>query len=276
MTSKLEFRKRMLCECITLISMIILIFVVSSIPGHEQDIVMIEGGLKNPENNHPLLTSTIPNIALQLSALGVYLLLLCWRALDSEKRWFGIGSMAREIVWSYSLAGLIGNFAKIYVGRPRPNFFELCEWDGTECTANQVNAYRSFPSGHATTAMSTYGLISIHFIENVMLQLSGYKVPSERLDSSCYGWLWNMFMPITMVIGPPTILIALLPGFFAFFVVCSRIHDYWHFAGDALAGALIGFSSALLSFSMFRKQIKEDFSSSTVEDLGGSLKKPMS
>jgi len=274
MTLKLGFRKRLLCECITLISMIILIFVITRFRGHEQDIIMIDGGLKNPENNHPLLPNTIQNVALLSSALVVYLLLLAWRALDSENRWFGIGTMAREIVWSYSLAGLVTNCAKIYVGRPRPNFFEYCDWNGTECTDNTVNAYRSFPSGHATSAMSTFGLMSIHFIENVLLQLRGYKLPSDRLDSSCYGWLWNLFLPITVVIGPPTILIALLPGFFAFFVACSRIHDYWHFAADALAGALIGLSSALLSFSMFRKPIMEDSSSMAIEDVEVSLTKP--
>jgi len=274
MNSKLGFRKRMLCEWITLISMIILIYVLSRIPGHEQDIIMIEGGFKNPENNHPRLPNTIPNTALMLSILVVWMLLFAYRALDSENRWFGVVTMVREMLWSFGLAGLITNCAKIYVGRPRPNFFNLCDWDGTECTDNELNAFRSFPSGHATSATSTFGLISIHFIENVLLQVRGYRIPSERLDSSCYGWLWNLFLPITRVIGTPAILIALIPGFFAFFVACSRIHDYWHFAGDALAGVLIGLCSAALSFSMFRKHIREDFPSNAIEDVEVSLSKP--
>jgi len=228
---------------------------------------MIDGGLKNPERNHPLLPDTFSNTALGLSAVVSCLLLLSYRALDSKKRCFGISAMFREIIWSWSLASLITGCSKIYVGKPRPNFFELCEWDETGCTDNEADAYKSFPSGHATSAMSIFGLISIHFVENVLLQLRGIKVPSERIDASYNGWLWNLFLPITKVIGPPTILIALLPGFFAFFVVCSRIHDYWHFAADALAGAFIGLSSALLSFSMFRKQVCEDFSSTDSVDV---------
>jgi len=80
-----------------------------------------------------------------------------------------------------------------------------------------------------------------------------------------------MFLPITVVIGPPTILIAMLPGFFALFVACSRIHDYWHFAADAIAGVLIGLSSAILSYSMFRKQIREDSPSIALKDVEVSL-----
>jgi len=147
---KRGFRKRLLCECITLISMIILIFVINRIPGHEQDLIMIDGDLKNPENNHPLIPETFPFVALLSSPLVLQLLLLAYRALDSKNRWFGIGAMVREIAWSFSLGALIMSCAKIYVGRPRPNFFELCDWDGTKCTDNAVNAYRSFPSGHAT------------------------------------------------------------------------------------------------------------------------------
>jgi len=135
-----------------------------------------------------------------------------------------------------------------------------------------MEAYKSFPSGHSSTVMSTFGLICIHFVENVLLQLKGIKVPSGRLDASQYGWFWNLFMPITRWIGSPAIIVALLPGFFAFFVVCSRIHDYWHFASDALAGAVIGISSSLLAFLMFRNQVCLDSSPSAVADMQVSAK----
>jgi len=128
-----------------------------------------------------------------------------------------------------------------------------------------MDAFRSFPSGHSSSAMATFGLICIHFLENVLLQLRGHKVPWERLDSSQYGWFWNLFLRLTTKIGSPAIFVALLPGFFAFFVACSRIHDYWHFPGDVLAGGVIGLGSALVSFSMFRRNLHLDSPSPPVK-----------
>jgi len=252
--SQVEAPRRQMCEWLTFLVLYIVIAILHFVQGYHQDIVMIDGNLKNPEINHPLKASTVPDWALGLSALISFLLLLYYRALNTEKRWFGVGAMTREMAWSLGLALLITTIAKLYVGRPRPNFYEMCEWDGTKCTTEENNAYKSFPSGHSSTAMSTFGLICIHFVENVLWQLRGYKVPWHRLDASPNGWAYNLFSPITTSLGNPAILVALLPGFWAVFVVCSRIHDYWHFAGDALGGATIGLFCALLSCSLFRKR----------------------
>jgi len=255
---------RHLCELTTLLVLLTLGIPIPLIDGHHQDIIMIDGDIKNPEINHPLLASTVSTAMLAFIILTVFAILLCYRALDLPTRWYGISAMMREMVWSVGLNGVITNFAKMYVGRPRPNFFEMCEWDGRGCTAGEmkaINAYESFISGHASWSMATFGLICIHFVENVLLQLRGYKLPLDRPDASPYGWVWNLFLPITTAIGSPAMLVALLPGFFAFFIGCSRIHDYEHFAGDVLAGAAIGLSSALLSFSMFQKQEHLDSSS---------------
>lgn len=252
--AKIDSPRCKICEWLTLLVLLIPSVIWLFIGGYHQDIVMINGNLKNPEINHPLKADTVSTLALTLPPLVSFFLLLCCRALNTEKRWFGVGVMAREMAWSLILALLITGFAKLYVGRPRPNFFELCEWDGTKCTTEEINAYQSFPSGHASLSMSTFGLICIHFVENVLWQLRGYKVPWYRLDASPNGWAWNLFSPITTSIGPPAILIALLPGFWAFFISCSRIHDYRHFVSDVLAGAVIGLCCALLSCSLFRKK----------------------
>jgi len=228
---------------------------------HQQDIVMIDGDLKNPEINHPEIAQTVSTIALFISVCVSLVILLCWRFADPnrEKRLFGVVVMFREICWSGGLAWAITNCAKVYVGRPRPNFFDYCEWeDDTGCTGDEADdAYRSFPSGHASMAMATFGLICMHFVENVILQLRGYQVPLMRMDDSTYGWCWNIFLPISTKIEQPAIIIALIPGFFAIFVICSRIRDYMHFAGDVVAGGLIGGLCALLAFSMFRKKTEK-------------------
>lgn len=256
-----------LCEYIALLLLLILAYTLPDFYGHHQELIMIDGDLKNPELNHPRIASTVSSIDVNLSTFAAFFLLLCYRAQDSDARWFGINAMVREMAWSWSLAEVITSCAKLYVGRPRPNFFELCKWDGTECTTNEKRAYSSFPSGHSSSAMARFGLICIHFVENVLLQLRGYKFPMERLDVSPYGWLYNLFIPITRAIGPPAILVALVPGLFAFFVACSRIHDYWHFVSDVLAGGFIGISSALLSFSMFRKKVRLHAYSPIVADV---------
>lgn len=253
--------RRYLFEYFILLVLFALSYTTSLVHGHHMEVVMIKGNLRNPELNHTYQGSTVPISDLVIGAVAAFLLLLLYRALDPQKRWFGIHAMVREILWSYVLASLITNCAKNYVGRPRPNFYEMCKYDGTGCTVDVADAFRSFPSGHSSSAMSTFGLICIHFSENVLLQLRGHKVPWERLDTSEYGWLWNLFLRLTTTIGSPAIIVALIPGLFAFFVICSRIHDYWHFAGDALAGGAIGLGCALLSFSMFRRNLYLDSSS---------------
>jgi len=234
--------------------MLALIVLMEELPPHHQKVIMIDGGLKNPQINYPLETETISSFVLIISPVAALALLMIYRTLDCESPWYGVSAMLREFLWSTMLSQVLTAAAKNYVGRPRPNFFAFCGWqDGTGCTRNEEEAYKSFPSGHASFSMASFGLITIHFVENVLLQLRGYQVPLWRLDASRFGWLWNLFFPITKSVGPSTIIIALIPGFFAFFIACSRIHDYYHFADDTICGMVIGISSALLAFFMFKK-----------------------
>jgi len=261
MASQVDSPRRYLFEYFVLVVLFAISIILYMINGHHQKVIMIDGDVRNPELNHPYLANTVSILGLGIAVLVSYLLLLFYRALDPEKRRFGINAMLREMLWSLGLAVFITCCAKKYVGRPRPNFYEMCKFDGTGCTEQEIDAFSSFPSGHSSIAMAAFGLFCIHFVENVLLQLRGQKVPWERLDSSQYGWLWNLFLRLTTTIGPPAIIVALLPGVFALFVICSRIHDFWHFVGDALAGALIGLGCALLSFSMFRSTVHMEFSS---------------
>merc|ERR1719184_561599 len=54
---------------------------------------MIDGNLKNPEINHPLKANSVSFLALVLTVAVSNLLLLVNRALNTEKRWFGVSAM---------------------------------------------------------------------------------------------------------------------------------------------------------------------------------------
>jgi len=169
---KLSARKirQTLCEWVPLLFVLALVVLFNEVPPHHQKLIMINGGLKNPVINYPLKVETISTFVLLFSPVATLVLLMMYRTLDCESRCFGVCAMVREFIWSTSLSLVITTAAKNYVGRPRPNFFELCNWqDGTGCTTNETEAFRSFPSGHASFAMSSFGLITIHLVENVLL-----------------------------------------------------------------------------------------------------------
>merc|ERR1719319_1079827 len=122
-----------------------------------------------------------------------------------------------EVLWSFALAEFVTNILKIYVGRPRPNFFALCEWRDGKCHANEHdarNAYKSFPSGHSSSAFSTFGLFSIHFVSTVvrLLQNTGRTTADLRgLDPSSKAWCQDIFVKAAKCLGRSSIMLALLP-----------------------------------------------------------------
>ena len=111
---------------------------------------------------------------------------------------------------------------KAYVGRLRPNFYSLCQFDATSqsCLASEENILESrmsFPSGHSSFSFTGMGILTLFLLG---------KYSSSSLNG----------------VGAPKLprLVCFVPLLYSTFVACSRLVDNWHHPSDIIAGSLIG------------------------------------
>ncbi|KAH0786043.1 PAP2 superfamily protein [Histomonas meleagridis] len=115
---------------------------------------------------------------------------------------------------------------KRYAGRPRPDVYAVCgnNTQYEDCTnvkkSTQDDQFKSWPSGHSSTSMSTFYFLAL-FVQDICKR--------------CHG--------IASFIGFVLILISLIIG-------ATRIRDYRHHTDDVLAGLFIGY---LVTGFIYRK-----------------------
>ncbi|KAH0789447.1 PAP2 superfamily protein [Histomonas meleagridis] len=125
------------------------------------------------------------------------------------------------LIWVFVIVAAnnlsVTEILKRYAGRPRPDVYAVCgnNTQHKDCTnvkeSTRDNQYKSWPSGHSSTSMSTFYLVGC-FIQNFCK-----KLPAV---SSFVGLLF--------------ILLALMIG-------ATRIRDFRHHTDDVLAGLFIGY-----------------------------------
>ncbi|KAL4859794.1 Lipid phosphate phosphatase 1 [Chlorella vulgaris] len=133
--------------------------------------------------------------------------------------------------------GLVTNWIKINVGRPRPHFVHRCWPDGLppaftaeglpDCAASAINpgeGLKSFPSGH--TSWSTSGL--------------GYTT----------FWLLGKLRCFDGQAQPTRFIVAVIPLLGALWIGMSRLQDHWHHVEDVACGFLLGL---LVAFCFYRQ-----------------------
>lgn len=184
-----------------------------------------------------------------------------------------------DLVSSYSLAilvnGIVTNFIKLLVGRPRPDFFNRCYPDVdiynsleveaklTEITKNISNldcsqgqefwqnlniikeGRKSFPSGHSSSAFAAFGFIAYY--------IWGKSLAFSRKGRSS-GESWRF------LIGTPTMFLAL-------FIVISRTQDYRHHWEDVTVGSIIGLASAYICYRIYYPSLKSDLANLSYRQL---------
>ena len=130
------------------------------------------------------------------------------------------------------------SFIKYWVGRLRPNFYDMCEWSDEllQCTSDNdrllAESRKSFPSGHSS--LSFCGCVFMALFLTLKLTINNVN---KRDNLS----------PFTKdMLG---LAIFFLPLWLAGYVAASRVHDNWHHVGDVIAGGLIGSLSSAFTFS---------------------------
>lgn len=145
-----------------------------------------------------------------------------WAILSPKKIDLAFAYMS--LAQTLAITLLITESLKIFVARPRPNYFSYCQYDTDkkECTGpkrHQKDAKVSFPSGHSSNAFACGTWLSL---------LIG------RLNQNGQELWWVLF--------------RFLPIGIAIFIAATRITDYMHHVSDVVTGAVIGIGVAAVIF----------------------------
>ena len=143
---------------------------------------------------------------------------------------------------------------KAYVGRLRPNFYSLCQFDSSslECTASLnhcLESRQSFPSGHSSFSFTGMGVLTLFLLGRYVGSTSRSGGTSTTATGGGIGGIGNRNGTRTsqksIVIG------SLIPLLYATFVASSRLVDNWHHPSDILAGSLIGLFYAGVGYHLW-------------------------
>ncbi|KAJ1933637.1 hypothetical protein GGF37_006657 [Kickxella alabastrina] len=187
-------------------------------------------------------TVTVP--ALFFISIGAPVLVIGLVALVIRRSMHDLHVGLLGLLMSVSLTLMFTNGLKNVVGRPRPNLLARClptrpthplhdppQGLSTIGLCTQTNmavlneGFRSFPSGH--TSLSFAGMTYVMFFLAGKLHVFDTK-----------GHAYKSFV----VFAP--LLVAAIVG-------ATRVSDYWHHPTDVIAGALIGFWTAVFSYHQY-------------------------
>lgn len=233
---------------------------------------------RDPDLSFPYVTSQVPFWADVLLAVIIPFLacigyvLIQTKVTTKSKRIDVLLLLVFGLTESLLLTNAVTENVKVYVGKPRPNFFALCNYKGfadalqynnytdyfsvtsTHALGNInnclgsiddiKNAQSSFPSGHTSTIFA--GIV-------YMVLLMKFSVKRIYIDAFPKDWI-PFVNPIIKVIGN---FFCILPLYLPVWVAITRIQDYHHRLEDIIGGCIIGVTIAYFFWNIVLTQIRE-------------------
>ncbi|PWN36715.1 acid phosphatase/Vanadium-dependent haloperoxidase, partial [Meira miltonrushii] len=176
-----------------------------------------------------VLAFVIPLVIMAVVSLGI-----------SRSVWdFHAGFLGLVVAHAFTLTAT--TIIKVCVGRPRPDFIDRCQPRAgsvnaspyglatqavctTDVTSHLIqDGFRSFPSGHSSTAFAGLTFLTLWFAGKFHLW--------QRGRGNAFA-SWILFIPM---LG-------------ATLIAVSRTMDYRHHATDVIAGGILGFVIALSAY----------------------------
>lgn len=222
--------------------------------------VMIE---RDPLLSYPVVEESVSmtvafGLCFVLPAVSVLVIQLLLRGCLNVHGPFTDNFLIFQLILCESLAvsGFITNVLKNFVGRPRPNFFALCDYKGYRAVSD---AMRHAPSSPATNTLLQAYLTNT--TEGAFAELRNCNSPNEinfgrtsfvsghssfafagLLSFSLFIWgfltsqKWNR---------ATAAMFASIPTLGAIMIAATRSRDYYHNYDDVGLGAVVGAMSAL-------------------------------
>ncbi|KAL1748066.1 phosphatidic acid phosphatase type 2/haloperoxidase [Schizophyllum fasciatum] len=211
-------------------------FALDEIEGFKRVFSLEDTSLRHPYAVH----ERIPNKELMLIAILAPIVLLPLVNVLTVRSWWDLHASWLGVVLGLSLTGAVTQFAKVTVGRPRPDVIDRCQprpgsadpvyglSNHTICTQTDHDVlrdgFRSFPSGHSSLSFAGLGFLAFY--------LAGKLHLFDRRGHAGKAWL------------------ALTPFAGATLVAISRTMDYRHHWQDVLVGSILG---TVMSYFAYRQ-----------------------
>lgn len=149
------------------------------------------------------------------------------------------------ILTAIGISEFVTQVFKFYVGRLRPNFYEMCGFDKAtlQCTNGEemeMEARMSFPSGHSSLSFCGMMALVLFFIGRVGLGRGGKQY--------------------SLVGFQVKVLLSFVPLLFSFWCATSRLVDHWHHPSDIIAGSILGTVSSLIAYHLWYPHVFSSYS----------------
>ncbi|KAJ3724469.1 PAP2-domain-containing protein [Lentinula raphanica] len=231
-------------DWIITILLAVIFFLVEQVHGFWRDFSLEDISLRHPYAVH----ERVPTYALVLICFVSPLLIQPLINILTIRSWWDLHNSTLGLILSLAMAGVITQFTKITVGRPRPDLLDRCQprsgstdptfglSTATVCTQIDMSllkdGFRSFPSGHSSLSFAGLGFLAFYLAGKLHL-----------FDHKGYlGKVWLFLAPLSG----------------AALVAISRTMDYRHHWQDVLVGSILGIVMAYFSYRQYYPSLSSE------------------